>query len=155
MGIFNALKKLTGIEDQVDAAKTVTNNSCNVDIKISDSEFKVMAKHYYRGYTSYKSFFNYVFLKDPKKTLEVMKKAQEKAEAGCYIDATIIRFYSDAQSFIELPFDVYSDKRDLPISLRNTKSWNKNNMIRILKLYPDFTQYDDSLISEKQKQSSK
>lgn len=151
MGIFSALKKLTGFEDQVTAAKSVSNNSCTVDVKISASEFKVMAKHYYKGYTSYKSYFNYVFLKDPKKTLEVMRKAQEKAEAGCYIDATIIRFYSDSQSFIVLPFDVYSDKRDLPISLRNTKSWNKNNIMRILKLYPDFTEYDDSLISEKQR----
>lgn len=149
MKIFNILKKMTGIEDQVTAAKSFTNNSCNVDIKISDSEFKVLAKQYYRGYTSYRAFLKHVFLNNPRTTLEVMSKAQEKAQTGCYIDTTIIKFYCNSQNFIEIPFDVYSNKGDMTISLRNTKSWNRNNLLRILKIYPDFTQYDDSLISEK------
>ena len=149
MKIFNILKKMTGIEDQVTAAKSFTNNSCNVDIKISDSEFKVLAKEYYIGYTSYRAFLKYVFLNNPRTTLEVMSKAQEKAQTGCHIDTTIIKFYCNSQNFIEIPFDVYSNKGDMTISLRNTKSWNRNNLLRILKIYPDFTQYDDSLISEK------
>lgn len=147
MGIFSRLRKMAGFEQQSTSGKNTS--PCDIDIKISTSEFKVMARQYYRGYTSYKSFFNSVFLKDPKKTVEVMTKAQEKAEQGCYIDATIVKFYSGTESFIEIPFDVYSDKRDMTITMRNTKSWNRNNLLRILKLYPDFTKYDDSLISEK------
>lgn len=151
MKLFNILKKVVGYGDQTPAptVTVTTSDRCLVKVGLTEAEFAVMCKYYYRGYTSYKAFLKHVFLGNVKKTMEVMDGADEKARAGCYIDSTYVRFYVDNHSkFIEIPFDVYSDKRDLPISMRNTKIWNKNNLLRILKVFPDYTRYDDSLISE-------
>lgn len=151
MRLFSILKKMAGYADQTPpATKTVgTNEQCTVRVKLTEAEFATMCKYYYRGYTSYKAFFKHVFLGTATKTVQAMEGADEKAREGCYIDNTYIKFYVDEHlKYIEIPFDVYSDKRDLPITLRNTKTWNKNNMLRILKVFPDYTKYDDSLISE-------
>lgn len=152
MKLFNILKKMTGFDNQDQPVATPTNENCTVKIKLTEVEFAELCKYYYRGYTSYKAFFKHIFLGNPKKTVEIMNGAQEKAASGCYIDHTFVKFYVDEKTrFIEIPFDVYSDKRDMTISMRNTKIWNKNNILRILKIYPHYTEYDDSLISEKLK----
>jgi len=145
MGIFDTLRKITGFGDNGQDKET---SKCMVKIKIRKSEFIVLSKYYYRGYTSYRDIMKYVFMRNNKKTLEVMRSAQKKAESGCIIDKTIIHFYYDNTHFIEIPFDVYSDKRNMSITRRNTKIWNKYNIQRILKLYPEFIEYEKSLISE-------
>ena len=148
MGIFSALKKLTGFEDQAEQIDSVSKGSCVVKVKIDASDFIMLAKNYYVGHTSYKAFFKNAFSSNPKITLEVMEKAKELAIKGCAIESTYVIFYVDSQQYLEIPFDVYSDKRDMPIYMRNTRTWNKNNLLRILKLFPDFKKYDSELISE-------
>jgi hypothetical protein len=119
-----------------------------IKIKIRKSEFVVLAKYYYQGYTSYRDILKYVFMKNTKHTLKVMKDAKKKASNGCDIDQTFVHFYYSKTHYIEIPFDVYADKRNMTISRRNTKVWNAHNISRILKLYPDFIEYEKSLISE-------
>jgi hypothetical protein len=118
-----------------------------VEVRVKQLDFVMLAKNYYVGYTSYKSFYKKAFLSDPTITLEVMEKAKKLAFGGCNIETTFVKFYFSDSHFIEIPFDVYSDKRDMPIYMRNTRTWNKNNLLRILKLYPSFKKYDSELIS--------
>jgi hypothetical protein len=144
MGIFSALKKLTGFEDQPTAATQIkaAGNPCTVDIKLSEKVFTLLGIKYYGGYTSYKSYFKLVFFNNPDKTIETMNKAREKAESGFAIDQTYVHFYVDDQKFIEIPFDVYSDKREQPNELKNAKVWHRNNILRLLKFYPDLKNLD-------------
>jgi len=150
MKLFNILKKITGYADQTPPTpNTASSDQCLVRVKVTEAEFASLCLYYYRGYSSYKSFFKHVFLGTSKRTINAMQGADEKARSGCYIDSTFIRFYVDEHlKFIEIPFDVYSDKRDLPLTIRNAKTWNKNNIIRILRVFPNYANYDDSLISE-------
>ena len=149
MGLFSILKKMTGFEDQNKTlSKTISNDSCLVKVKLDEHFFMLLAKHYYRGGTSYKSIFREVFDGSGAKTIEVMQKASKKAESGCGIETTFVQFYMDTERFIEIPFDIYSDKRDLPIRMRNTRTWNRNNILRILKYYPTFRKYDSSIVLE-------
>jgi hypothetical protein len=146
MKIFNILKKITGFDEQ-NKLTSISSNKCRCEIKLKSSEFILLCRYYYVGYTSYGSFFKKVWHSDPTRTLEIMEKAKKLANGGCEIESTFIYFYLDSQNFIEIPFDVYSDKRELPISIRNTRTWNKNNILRILKLYPYFTEYDSEILS--------
>ena len=148
MKIFNILKKMTGFEEQSEQINSIGVGNCVVKVKVNNTEFIMLAKNYYVGHTSYKVFFKHAFSSDPKATSEVMEKAKDMAKKGCAIETTYVVFYVDSQRYIEIPFDVYSDKRDMPIYMRNTRTWNKNNLLRILKLYPDFKKYDSELISE-------
>ena len=147
MKIFNILKKMTGFEEQSEQINSIGAGNCVVKVKIHPVDFLVLAQKYYIGHTSYKVFFKHAFGSDPKATLEVMEKAEVLAKKGCAIENTYVVFYVDSQQYIEIPFDVYSDKRDMPIYMRNTRTWNKNNLLRILKLFPTFKKYDNELIS--------
>lgn len=149
MRLFNILKKMAGFDDQNKTlSKTVSNDSCLVKVKLDKYDFRLLTRAYYKGITSYKTIFRDVFSGDGVKTLEVMRKAEEKATSGCDIEHTFVRFYLTEIDFIELPFIVYSDKRDMPVRLRNTTTWNKNNILRILKKYPEFRKYDSDVVLE-------
>ena len=148
MKIFNILKKIAGIEEQSEQINSIGVGNCVIKVKVNNTDFIMLAKNYYVGHTSYKVFFENAFVSNTKTTLEVMEKAKDRALNGCSIETTYVVFYVDSQRYIEIPFDVYSDKRDMPIYMRNTRTWNKNNLLRILKLYPDFKKYDSELISE-------
>jgi len=149
MGIFNKLKHMTGFDAQRNEdGKIIDIKKCLIEVKMKKAEFIMLAKYYYRGHTSYSSYYKFVYLKRVKKIIAIMDAAKKKADNGCAMDATYIKFYYNSTHFIELPFEVFADKRNMNINIRNTKRWNELNIKRILKLYPDFIEYEKSLISE-------
>jgi hypothetical protein len=146
MGIFSRLKKMTGFDNN--NQETQDLKKCRVEVKMKKAEFIMLSKFYYRGHTSYKSIYKYVYLRNVKKILDIMDMAKKKANEGCDIDFTYIKFFYNQTHYIEIPFEVFSNKRNMTINLRNSKRWNELNIRRILKLYPDFIEYEKTLISE-------
>ncbi len=152
MRLFNILKKMAGFDDQNKTlSKKVSNDACLVRVKLDKYSFRILAREYYKGTTSYKTIFKNVFDGDGKKTIEAMNIANDRAQNGCDIESTFVQFYLSDHEFIELPFIVYSDKRDMTVRIRNTTTWNRNNLLRILKMYPDFRRYDSAVVLENKK----
>lgn len=149
MKLFGILKKITGFDDQDKTlSKRVSNDACLVRVKLDKYSFRVLAREYYKGTTSYKTIFKNVFDGDGKKTIETMNIANDKAQSGCDIESTFVQFYMSDHEFIEIPFIVYSDKKDMTVRIRNTTTWNRNNILRILRKYPEFRRYDSEVVLE-------
>ena len=148
MGILSGLKKITGFDRQQNTNGNTPADRCLIKIKIRKAEFMILSKFYYRGHTSYKSYMRYVFIGNTKKILEVMQKAKKKASSGCNIDDTYVQFYFDDKHTIFIPFEVFADKKNMTIQRRNTKVWNKWNLVRIIELYPHFEKYDAAMVTE-------
>lgn len=150
MGILNTLKKMvTGADNEnPDVSYTKELDRCLVDIKLTKGEYKLLSIYYYRGYTSYRDIYRYVFLNNMTKIDKVIDGAESKAKSGCNIDFTYIRFKFDEKKFIDIPFDVFSQKRNMTISRRNNKIWNRANLKRMLATDPSLRTLDDDLISE-------
>lgn len=155
MNFFSTLKRaLTGTQT-IKPLKLSGDTYCSISVKLRNSEFLLLAQSYYRGCTSYKSFFREVFTPDIGTLLALLEKARKKADTGCYIDSTFIQFHAPNSlgHVIEIPFDVFSNKQDLPIYIRNGKTWNTHNILRILELYPEFRKYDDEMVNRENRDS--
>jgi len=124
-------------------------DDCRVQIKLRKSEFIVMAKFYYRGYTSYRGFFRYVFMGKAKKIIEVADKVKVQIAKECEKDDIMVRFYfKENTHYIDIPADVFTSKKNMTISMRKSTLWDRGNIQRILKLYPEFKDVDTTMISE-------
>ncbi len=121
---------------------------CLVEYKLKKEEYDLFAVLYYQGYTSYRDFFNFVFNNNITKMREIVSRATEKAEDGCNIDFTFIRFYNDKINYIDIPFDVFTDKKNMKMSVRNTKLWNKENIKRLLVNNQNLRNFDAVLLKE-------
>jgi len=151
MGILSRLKKSFFSSDNtvnVNSSFSSEINRCMVYCKLTKAEYKVFSIYYYRGHTSYRSFYKYVLLNNMRKIRKIMKDVTLKARNGCNIDSTYIRFKLDNIKYIDIPFDVFSEKKNMPLSRRNTKLWNKNNIIRIIRNDPNIRHLDDAMIKE-------
>ena len=104
--------------------------------------------YYYKGYTSYKHYFREVFNNNLSKLKKIIDLATEKANNGCNIDFTFIRFKYNNEKYIDIPFDVFSEKKDMSIRRRNNKLWNKVNIKRLLVSNPGLRMLDDDMVNE-------
>lgn len=134
-----------------DEANNLTNElgrKCIVEVKMTKAQFMLWAMYYYKGYTSYRAIFKYIYRYNLKPLKKIMDAAKKKAENGCLIDNTYVRFYNEEKFYIDIPFDIFSEKKNMRISRRNTKLWNKFNIKRILLKYPKFIKYENELLKE-------
>jgi len=122
--------------------------SCLIKSKLNKIEYELMSIYYYKGHTSYRSFFKYVFMRNISKIKKILDEAEKKAAKGCNIDFTFVRFYKDTLNYIDIPFDVFSEKRNMRMNRRNNKLWNKANIVRLLRNNPSLRDLDDDIISE-------
>ena len=158
MGIVSGLKGLLGnhsrnTKNEVPSPELGTEKQrCLITHKLRKKQYKLFALYYYRGITSYKTFFTRVFLRNMKHITPITNAAKKKSSSGCDIDATFVRFWMDKINYIDIPFDDFSEKRNMRLSRRNTKLWNKTNILRILKKYPEFRDYDDKMLKEAYKE---
>lgn len=152
MGLIGKLKKMiTG----VDNTDPNSNNpffkqikQCMVTAKLTRSEYELASMVYYKGYTSYRSFYKLVYFRKIKKITAIMKQAQEKALNGCEIDLTFVRFIHDEKRFFDIPFEVFSNKKDLTSASKRSKGWDRDNINRILSANPKMKIMDESMIKE-------
>ena len=121
---------------------------CMIELKLTKAEYKLFSIAYYRGATSYKTFFRNVFMRKSTKILQVIKEANKKSASGCNIDFTFVRFYKDNQEYIDIPFEVFSEKRDMRLERRNMKMWNKENLKRLIVKNPELRNFDEEMIRE-------
>lgn len=154
MRLFNILKSVLQ-KPRNDNYSNVVNvddeqelHKCFVKAKLTKDEFEILAEYYYKGITSYTGIFEYVYNNRIAKIMRVIRDTKQKARMGCVIEDTFIHFYSDSKHFIEIPVEIFANKRNLPINIRNTKEWNKRNILRILKLYPEYIKFENDLLKE-------
>lgn len=154
MRLFNILKSVLqkprndNYSNVVNADDEQELHKCFVKAKLTKTEFEILAEYYYKGITSYTGIFENVYNNQTSKMMRLIRDASQKAKSGCVIEDTYIHFYSDSRHFIEIPFEIFANKRNLPINIRNTKEWNKRNILRILKLYPEYIKFENELIKE-------
>ena len=154
MGIVSGLKGLLGkhSRDTKNEVPSSDINSererCLITHKLRKNQYKLFALYYYRGATSYRTFFTKVFMRNKKHILPITTAAKKRARGGCDIDNTFVRYWMDKLNYIDIPFDDFSEKKDMRMSRRNNKLWHKNNIIRISKKYPSITTLDDNLLKE-------
>ena len=124
-------------------------NRCMIRHRLKEDEYLLFSIFYYKGSTSYKSFFKNVFgLDNIKKMRIIADAAVKKAKSNCNIDFTFIRFYKNKYEFIDIPFEVFSDKRDMPEAKRNTKLWHRANINRLIVKNPGVRDFDDTGMSK-------
>ena len=121
---------------------------CMIEVKLKKAEYRLLSIAYYRGATSYRTFYENVFMRKADKIMKIIKKANEKSSDGCNIDFTFVRFYKDNRNYIDIPFEDFSMKKDMTLSRRNTKIWNKENLKRILINDPSLRNFDEEMIKE-------
>jgi len=153
MGIFNNLRKMTDVfgfgNDISNSSMSKQIEHCLIISKLSKAEFTLASILYYRGATSYRSFFSYVFFRNITKIKKIMNTATKQAEKGvCNMDNTVVRFTRDGQ-YIDIPFDVFIQKRNITSNQRNNKQWHRENIKRILVNRPGLNDLgDDDMMSE-------
>lgn len=154
MGLVSGLKGLLGkhsrnTKNQVSSSDTNSEKErCLVKCKLTKRQYSAFAMYYYRGATSYRTFYRTVFVRRISVLKKVMKDAEIKSKSGCDIDNTYVRFYQDKINYIDIPFDDFSEKKDMRLSRRNTKLWNKNNILRLLRQNPKLRNLDDKMLRE-------
>ncbi len=154
MGIVSGLKGLLGkhsrdTKNEVPSPELGTEKQkCLITHKLRRKQYELFAMYYYRGATSYRTFFTKVFMRNMKHITPITKAATKKAQSGCDIDATFVRFWMDKVNYIDIPFDDFSEKKNMRINRRNNKLWHKTNTLRILKKYPDFRNLEDKHLKE-------
>lgn len=129
-----------------------SKEACEVKIELSESEMIQWSLHYYRGSTSYRRYFIYVIARNMERLTPITEGASSKAAQGCDIDDVYVNFYYSNSNYILIPFDLFSEKEDMTISRRNNKTWNRDNILRILKNYPNLRDYDDSVVNLRNEQ---
>lgn len=121
---------------------------CMIECKMSKTEMQLAELNYYKGYTSYKSFFKYVFMFDIVKIKKVLLTAKEKANNGCNIDFTFVRFKLNDRKFIDIPFEIFAETRDYSEEKLRMKLWHKANIKRIIVNNPNLSQMSTSELEE-------
>lgn len=149
MGILTSLKKMISRSDNeyIDS-DSYENLQCTVYAPLTKIEYKMAEIIYYKGHTSYRSFYRMVYFRNAKKVEKIMLAAANRAEQGCLIENTIVRFFYDERSYIEIPFNVFSNKRNMKRSIRSTKEWDKVNLRRLLRNNPKLRNLDDKILRE-------
>jgi hypothetical protein len=154
MGLVSGLKGLLGkhsrdTKNEVPSSDTNTEKQrCLVSCKLRKAQYDAFAMLYYRGATSYRTFYRTVFIRKTTQLKKVMQDAEKKSKSGCDIDNTYVRFYKDKMNYIDIPFDDFSEKKDMRLNRRNTKLWNKNNILRLLRQNPKLRNLDDKMLRE-------
>jgi len=128
------------------------SEECEVKIKLSKEEIERWSQLYYCGDTSYREYFTKVIARDMERLTPITNGAEKKAAQGCNIDDVYVNFYFSSSNYILIPFDLFSEKENMTISRRNNKSWNRDNIIRILKNYPKFRSFDEEVEKKKNNQ---
>lgn len=122
-------------------------NKCMSVLKISVSDYLLLARGYYKGHTSYRTLVDYALI-DHDKILKLIREVGKKSKAGCVLDFTFVRFYYSPQSYIDLPFEVFANKKNMPASQLKTKLWHRANIKRILAERPKWNTGNDDELSE-------
>jgi len=76
------------------------------------------------------------------KIKKIADEASKKAKSGCVIDFTFIRFIHSNTKYIDIPFEVFSQKKNMPDEIRRTKVWHRENIKKILVNNPGFRELD-------------
>ena len=154
MGLVSGLKGLLGkhsrdTKNEVPSSELVPEKEqCLITHKLRRKQYELFAMYYYRGATSYRIFFTKVFMRNMKHITPITNAAEKRANKGCDIDATFVRFYMDKVNYIDIPFDDFSEKKNMRINRRKAKLWHKTNVLRILKKYPKYRELDDKQLKE-------
>lgn len=154
MGLVSGIKGLLGkhernTKNEVPSPELGTEKQqCLITHKLRKKQYELFAMYYYRGATSYRTFFTKVFMRNMKHITPITKSATKKADKGCDIDATFVRFYMDKINYIDIPFEFFSEKKNMRTNRRNAKLWHKTNVLRILKKYPKIRDLDDKQLKE-------
>lgn len=152
MNILTKIKSIIRSRPKSDYGNVVgnvqDNSPCTVNVILSKSEFALFSKFYIRGMTSYRSIFRFIFMGRFVRMSRILNKIGDKAAKGCPINNTFVRFFFDKTYFIEIPFDVFSQKKDINFNILKTYVWHKRNELRILKVFPEYVKYENTLVNE-------
>ncbi len=150
MGILNSLKRMITGTDTNDITNSLEDEKerCLIEIKITKHQFDLSALYYYNGSTSYRSFFKYVFLYNINKINEIFNDAEKKANDGCYIENTIVRLKHNNKRYIDIPFNIFSNMKDMNLNIIKNKPWHRSNIKRLLADDPNLSMFDDDTINE-------
>lgn len=144
MGILSNLKNMI-IGDKQD----LTNENCLIISSLSKAEYKLASIIYYKGHTSYRSFYKFVYFNNMTKLLKLFDDAESKATRGCTIEQTFVRFIYNDRMYIDIPFNIFSEKKDMPSNIRDIESWHKTNITRMILVDPQLKKLDAKLIYER------
>lgn len=151
MGILNLLKRMvTGTDDNIIDNNEVEDDKkrCLIEVKLTQHQFDLAALYYYNGSTSYRSFFKYVFLYNINKINDIFDIAEKKANSGCLIDSTVVRLKYNNKHYIDIPFEIFSNMRDVPENVIKIKPWHRANIKRLLVNDPNLSMFDEEAVSE-------
>ena len=123
-------------------------SKCMIEIKLTKVEYRLFSINYYKGSTSYRDYFYKVFMRRLDKIKKITDAATKKAKSGCNIDFTFIRFINSKTKYIDIPFEVFSQKKNMPDFRKRMKLWHKENIKRILIGDPTLRNLDDEQIQE-------
>ena len=150
MGIFDKLKKNFTDSDENSASfnDPVLDEikRCMVYAPLTHSEYKMAEIIYYKGHTSYRSFYRMVYFRNAQRVEKIMIAAEKKAYEGCLIENTLVRFFYDERKYIEIPFQVFSNKKNLTASSKSRQDWDRDNMKRLLSINPSLANVNDKKI---------
>jgi|SaaInlStandDraft_4_1057021.scaffolds.fasta_scaffold25917_2 hypothetical protein len=118
---------------------------CLVEIKLNKTQYETLAVYYYKGSTSFRDFLKHVFMNKITKIKEVSKKAAERSKEHCNIDFTFIRFIHAENKYIDIPFEVFSNRKNMTINKRKRKLWHMANINRILISNPNLKTLDNRI----------
>lgn len=148
--ILNSLKRM-----MVGDSNIISNNEysdvfteCLIEVKLTEYQFDLAAIYYYLGSTSYRSFFKYVYMHNLSKINAIFDDVENKAKNGCLIEYTTIRFIHNNRRYIDIPFTIFSEKKDLLEYKRNIELWHRENIKRLLLDDPELSTYADSMLEE-------
>jgi len=137
MGLFDFLKNI------VDDAFNETGNDylnfqdskkCMIKVKLKESEMVIWALQYIDGATSYRLFYREVFKNNINRFKEeITQKIENKAKSGCYYDNVYMRFYTQSGLYIDIPLNVFSQKKSIEKEELIKKLWHKRNLERLEK----------------------
>jgi hypothetical protein len=132
MGLFDFIKNISNNINSDEYLHFSNANKCMIKFKLTETEMVVFGFHYIWGSTSYRMFFRDVIKQNMSKFNKLIKEIKNKSKKECYYDDVYIRFYSNKQFYIDLPLNVFSQKRSINKSERDKKLWHKNNLIRLM-----------------------
>ena len=113
--LFGSKNKAQELDNNNDSYSKEINRCMSV-LKISELEYLFLSRGYYNGHTSYKTLVYYATI-DRDKVVKLIREVGKKSKAGCVLDFTFVRFYYSPQSYIDLPFEVFSDEKNIILFL--------------------------------------
>ena len=105
---------------------------CMIKVKLPEGEMVRWALRYIDGATSYRMFFKHILNNDMTKFQKITNEIKEKGLNGCYYDEVYIRFYSGSTFYIDIPLNVFSQKKSIDREEANKKLWHKKNLERLM-----------------------